>query len=201
LLAQKERERRTLTIHSAGAGDRVVRVGYVVAVPLWKSTYRLTLPPDPTVTKARLQGWAVVENQSGADWKDVDLTLLSGNLVTFKQALYASYYVKRTELPVEVMGRVLPRLDDAAESAVARAPGPLHASAGVVSGSTGPSRADQAPDPPEVTSTELLNQVVHHVPEPVSLPDGEDALIPVIDRAMVAERVSLYEPDVDARRP
>src|SRR5262249_44949066 len=195
LLAQKERERRTLTIHSAGAGDRVVRVGYVVAVPLWKSTYRLTLPPDPMVAKARLQGWAVVENQSGADWKDVDLTLLSGNLVTFKQALYASYYVKRTELPVEVMGRVLPRLDDAAEAAVARASGPLHASAGVVAGSTGPSRADRAPDPPEgtpATSTELLNQVVHHVSEPVSLPDGEVALIPVIDRAMVAERVSLY---------
>jgi hypothetical protein len=194
LLVQKERDRRTLTIHTAGKGDRVVRVGYVVAVPLWKSTYRLTLSTDPAVKKGALQGWAVVENQSGADWTDVDLTLVSGNPVTFKQALYASYYVRRPEIPVEVMGRVLPRLDDAAESATARASSPLQS----------PSRADEAPDPPEVTpatSTELTNQVVLHLPEHVSIPDGEDALIPVIDRATVAERVSLYEPEVDARHP
>src|SRR5262249_17133627 len=121
LLEQKERDRRTLTIHTAGKEERVVRVGYVVAVPLWKSTYRLTLSTDPTVKKGALQGWAVVENQSGADWQDVDLTLVSGNPVTFKQALYASYYVRRPEIPVEVMGRVLPRLEEAAESAAARA--------------------------------------------------------------------------------
>jgi hypothetical protein len=192
LLEQKERDRRTLTIHSAGKGDRVVRVGYVVAVPLWKSTYRLTLSTDPAVKKGALQGWAVVENQSGADWKDVDLTLVSGNPVTFKQALYASYYARRPEIPVEVMGRVLPRLDDAAESATARAVSRLGA------------RADDAADPPAVapaTSTELMNQVVLHLPEPVSIADGEVALIPVIDRAMVAERVSIYEPDADARHP
>jgi hypothetical protein len=46
-----------------------------------------------------------------------------------------------------------------------------------------------------------MNQIVLHLPEPVSIPDGEDALIPVIDRATVVERVSLYEPDVDARHP
>ncbi|APR85847.1 Hypothetical protein A7982_11196 [Minicystis rosea] len=204
LLAQKERERRTLTIHSVGKGDRVVRVGYVVAVPLWKSTYRLTLSADPTVMKGALQGWAVVENQSGADWKDVDLTLVSGNPVTFKQALYASYFVRRPEIPVEVMGRVLPRLDDAAESVAARDPSPPPSPAGMVSGSSGPSRAEEAPDRPEVTpatSTELLNQVVFHLPKPVSIPDGEDALILVIEREIGAERVSLYQPDVEARHP
>jgi hypothetical protein len=194
LLQQKERERRTLTVHSAGKGDRVVRVGYVVAVPLWKSAYRLTLSTDPAVAKGALQGSAVVENQSGADWKDVDLTLVSGNPVTFKQALYASYYVKRPEIPVEVMRRVLPRLDDATESAVARARSALHAHA----------EADEAPDPAEptpATSIELTNQVILHLPEPVSLPDGEDALIPVIDRATAVERISLYAPDLDVRRP
>ena len=37
--------------------------------------------------KARLQGWAVVENLTGGDWKDVDLTLVSGNPVALRQPL------------------------------------------------------------------------------------------------------------------
>jgi hypothetical protein len=188
LLEQKDRDRRTLAIHSAGTGERVVRVGYVVAVPLWKSTYRLMLSTDPTVKNAMLQGWAVVENQSGTDWSGVDLTLVSGNPVTFKQALYASYFVRRPEIPVEVIGRVLPRLDVAAESIAEMAPS---------------CRGSEAPRAPEglATSTELMDQILLHIPEPVSLSDGEDALIPVMERAMVAERISLYEPDVDARHP
>ncbi|MFT3766693.1 MAG: DUF4139 domain-containing protein [Minicystis sp.] len=202
LLQQKERERRTLTIHSAGKGERVLRVGYVVAVPLWKSTYRLTLSTDPMATTGALQGWAVVENQSGADWKNVDLTLVSGNPITFKQALYAAYFVDRPEIPVEVMGRVLPRVEDAARAVAARASSPPPPPAESAPASPVSSRADAAP--PEATlptSTELTNQIVLHLPQPVSIPDGEDALIPVIDRAMPAERVSIYDPDVEERHP
>src|SRR5581483_11521545 len=57
------RRRLTLTLH--GAGRRTVRVGYVVAMPLWKASYRLSLPADPQAGTARLQGWAVLENFSG----------------------------------------------------------------------------------------------------------------------------------------
>ena len=38
--------------------------------------------------KAQLQGWAVLENMSGQDWSKVELTLLSGNPVSFRQAIY-----------------------------------------------------------------------------------------------------------------
>lgn len=186
LLEQKDRDRRTLSIHSAGTGERTVRVGYVVAVPLWKSTYRLMLSTDPAVKRAELQGWAVVENQSGADWEGVDLTLVSGNPVTFKQALYESYYVRRPEIPVEVIGRVLPRLDVAAESIAEMAPS-----------CSGSSRGDGT----VASSVELMDQIVLHLVEPVSISDGEDALIPVLDRAVPAARLSLYQPEVDARHP
>ena len=60
------------------------------------------------------QGWAVLENMSGQDWRDVEPTLVSGNPVTFRQALYAAYYVDRPEVPVEVLGRVLPAPDTGA---------------------------------------------------------------------------------------
>src|SRR5262249_27402290 len=110
-LDQKEREKRRFQVHISGQGERAVRVAYVVAVPVWKSTYRLTLSTDAAAGKGTLQGFAVVDNQSGTDWNDVDLTLVSGNPVTFRQALYEAYYVKRPEIPVEVAGQVLPRLD------------------------------------------------------------------------------------------
>ena len=60
---------------------------------------------------ARLQGWAVLENFSGRAWNDVSLTLLSGNPVTFRQALYESYYVPRQVVPVESGRHVLPPPD------------------------------------------------------------------------------------------
>ena len=111
--AHRTRDRRTLEILSSGKGKRTVRVGYVVAAPLWKASYRLTVT-DEAADKARLQGWAVLENMSGQDWNDVELTIVSGNPVTFRQALYSAYYVHRPEIPVEVLGRVLPSPDTGA---------------------------------------------------------------------------------------
>ena len=106
------RDKRTLRISVAGGKKRVVRVAYVVSVPLWKSTYRLTLPGDGDGTgRGHLQGWAVLENASGRDWQGVELTVVSGNPVTFRQAIYASYYVNRPNVPVEVLGRILPDPD------------------------------------------------------------------------------------------
>ena len=111
--AHRTRDRRTLEILSSGKGKRTIRVGYVVAAPLWKASYRLTVT-DGAADKARLQGWAVLENMSGQEWKDVELTIVSGNPVTFRQALYSAYYVQRPEIPVEVLGRVLPAPDTGA---------------------------------------------------------------------------------------
>ena len=116
LRREASRSMRHITLHSDGTGHRTVRVGYVAAAPLWKATYRLVLPAkdgDP----ARLQGWAVLENQSGADWNGISLTLQYGNPVTFRQAIYQSYYVQRPEVPVEILGRILPNIDTRAQPA------------------------------------------------------------------------------------
>jgi hypothetical protein len=104
-------DRRRLSITVAGTGRRTVRVAYVVQAPLWKTTYRLTLDRDAKVKTGHLQGWAVVENMTGRDWKGVRLALVSGNPVTFRQAIYQAYYVARPEVPVEVLGRILPPAD------------------------------------------------------------------------------------------
>jgi Domain of unknown function (DUF4139) len=107
----RAKDRRQIKLASQGTGTRQVRVGYVVGAPLWKASYRMTLPAGAEAEKAHLQGWAVLENMSGQDWRGVELTLLSGNPVTFRQSIYEAYYVDRPEVPVEVAGRILPRLD------------------------------------------------------------------------------------------
>ncbi len=105
-------DRRLLTVSLPGGGDasRDVSLSYVVSAPVWKTAYRM-VAPKAGETKGLLQGWAVVENMTAGDWKNVDLTLVSGNPVTFRQALYQSYYVDRPEIPVQVFGRIMPRLD------------------------------------------------------------------------------------------
>jgi len=64
-----------------------------------KAAYRMVLPKvgEDKVgeDKARLEGWVVLENMTGNPWKDVAVTLSSASPVTFRQALYSPYYVKR----------------------------------------------------------------------------------------------------------
>lgn len=103
-------ERRVLSVNLLGDGSRDVTLSYVVDAPLWKTAYRLVVP-EAGQTKGMLQGWAVIENMTASDWANVDLTLVSGNPVTFRQSLYESYYVQRPEIPVQVFGRVMPRID------------------------------------------------------------------------------------------
>lgn len=104
-------DQRMMTVSLLGTGARDVELSYVVGAPLWKSAYRLVLP-DENAKQGLLQGWAVIENMTASDWHDVDLTLVSGNPVTYRQDLYQSYYVSRPEIPVQVFGRVMPRVDE-----------------------------------------------------------------------------------------
>src|SRR5476651_2629071 len=115
---------RTLELSTRGQGKRAVRVAYIVSVPVWKASYRMTLPGDAAAPKAALQGWATIENLSGQDWKGVELTLASGRPVAFHQALYEAYYVTRPEIPVEVAGRLMPNVDRGGVAAKAMAPPP-----------------------------------------------------------------------------
>jgi hypothetical protein len=48
--------------------------------------------PDPG---GKLQGWAIVENQTDNDWNDVQLSLVSGRPISFIQDLYHPLYIPR----------------------------------------------------------------------------------------------------------
>ncbi|MCL2715738.1 MAG: hypothetical protein FWD68_14430 [Alphaproteobacteria bacterium] len=98
LRAAQDRSGCDITINLAPGDKRVVRIGYVAEAPVWTAAYRMTLPKTGE-DKARLEGWVVLENMTGNPWKEVAVTLSSASSVTFRQALYSPYYVKR---PVDV---------------------------------------------------------------------------------------------------
>jgi hypothetical protein len=61
-----------------------LQVGYVARSPVWRPSYRLVVRPKG---QAELQAWGIVENLSGEDWKDVDLTLVAGAPLAFESQL------------------------------------------------------------------------------------------------------------------
>ncbi len=84
-------EKRTVTIESLGAVSEVA-ASYVVPTPIWKTSYRLIFDERE---KPLLEGWAIVDNTSGEDWTNVQLSLVSGLPVSFISRLYEPRYVSR----------------------------------------------------------------------------------------------------------
>jgi hypothetical protein len=76
---------RELAITLSGGGSRQVSVSYVIPSPVWKVSYRLDL--GDASSPARFQGWAIVDNDSDEDWRNVELSLAAGRPVCFTQEL------------------------------------------------------------------------------------------------------------------
>jgi len=98
-------QKKAVSIHFAGDGKRNVRVGYVIENPIWKTSYRLVLDKKEA---PYLQGWAVVENPSDEDWKDVRMALVSGRPISFQMDLYQPLYVPRPTVELELFASLRP---------------------------------------------------------------------------------------------
>ncbi|HHU37191.1 MAG TPA: DUF4139 domain-containing protein [Treponema sp.] len=104
LLSERTGDSRLLRINLSGTGDRELSLGYVVSSPVWKVSYRLDLSNKTPA----LQGWAIIDNASDYDWKNVELTLVSGRPVSFIQQLYPPFYLQRPEVPLSIAGAAKP---------------------------------------------------------------------------------------------
>jgi hypothetical protein len=97
LAASHAQDKKSVTLNFLGEGEREVRVGYIQEAPVWKTSYRLVLDDEGTPL---VQGWAIVENTTDADWQDVRLSLVSGRPISFTMDLYSPLYAQR---PVETL--------------------------------------------------------------------------------------------------
>jgi hypothetical protein len=122
-------DKKPVTINFRGEGERRVRLGYVVETPVWKTSYRLILGDEkkegekggaaeaekkagdkpPLPGDGKLQGWAIVENQTDSDWNDVQLSLVSGRPISFIQDLYQPLYVPRPVVQPELYASLRPQ--------------------------------------------------------------------------------------------
>ncbi|MGA3328670.1 MAG: carboxypeptidase regulatory-like domain-containing protein [Terriglobia bacterium] len=114
---------RRLTISAAGTGEREIFVSYISEVPVWKSTYRILLDQKHG-DKPLVQGWAVVDNTIGEDWKDVQLSLVAGAPQSFVQNISQPMYVRRPEVPLPESAMLTPQTHESAMNAPAPPPPP-----------------------------------------------------------------------------
>ncbi len=105
LAKSHDTQKKAVSITFTGDGKRQVRVGYVIENPIWKTSYRLVLDKKE---KPFLQGWAVVENPSDEDWKDVRMSLVSGRPISFQMDLYQPLYVPRPVVEPELFASLRP---------------------------------------------------------------------------------------------
>jgi hypothetical protein len=142
--SSRARDLRRLTISATGNGDREIFVSYISEVPVWKSTYRIILSEKPN-EKPLLQGWAIVDNTVGEDWRDVQLSLIAGAPQSFIQDISRPLYTRRPVVPLPQAAMLNPQTQEASMSAPSAAP--VASETVEVSGesaltmSTGPGRA------------------------------------------------------------
>ena len=115
LAGARDVDKKPVRISFTGTGDRRVRLGYVVETPVWKTSYRLVLSPrqdNGAATKpvdGQLQGWAIVENQTDNDWTNVQMKLVSGRPISFREDLYQPLYVPRPIVEPELFASLRPQ--------------------------------------------------------------------------------------------
>ncbi|MBF5042214.1 DUF4139 domain-containing protein [Aggregicoccus sp. 17bor-14] len=208
-------ERRTVELALDGRAHQLA-VGYVVEQPIWRPTYRVVVGKSGL----ELQAWGIVQNLSGEDWRDVQLSLVAGAPIAYRATLEAPVTPGRPLL--EDSGEVfagVPR----GESVLAQAPGTLvvpgeaptvdvgSTSTGVNVGKdfvrniavvrpTGKAGAGR--------SFEALAAVArasaaggttrYELPHPVSIPDASASMVLLASRTVPGEAVLLFSPDPGA---
>lgn len=183
-------EKRSVFIDSTGSQSRNLIAGYVIPMPVWKSSYRLIFGEGGAAT---FEGWAIVDNVTGEDWMNVRLSVVSGRPVSFVSRLYEPRYVPRPEadLPEEkaaapavysggVVGGVMADSKTMARRPMA-APA-LQEREEAVSSSVAP--ATQARDLGELFEYSFST--------PVTVRKGESAMLPFLQQKIAARKLLIY---------
>jgi hypothetical protein len=214
-LAQaRDQDKKPVQVSFEGKGDRRVRLGYVVETPIWKTSYRLVLSKDQ---KPKLQGWAIVENQTDNDWNGVQLSLVSGRPISFVQDLYQPLYAKRPTVTPELYAGLTPQRY---EDGIALAKKPEQMAAQRLRSVAGAPAATAAPAPglqtrdyadlaeidatssvSAVASAAKVGELFQYTVGNVSLPRQKSAMIPIITDDIEIEKVSIYNQSVLPKNP
>ncbi len=233
-------DKKTVSLNFLGDGKRQVRVGYIQEAPIWKTSYRLVLKDD---AKPFLQGWAIVENTTEEDWKEVRLTLVSGRPISFIMDLYRPLYLDRPVVVPELFASLRPQrydqdlagkdadfrraADEQSEKAKqlasgedrarrglgrgeAKADGALFGGAGGFGAAGAAPPASRPAEQPwnigqgvqSAAQAENVGELFQYeIESAVTLPRQQSAMLPIVNGAVEAEKVSIYNPGVHSKHP
>ena len=154
-----------------------LRLTYVTGAPAWKPSYRVVVGKTGEVS---LEGWAIVDNASGEDWKDVRLGVGASSAMSFRFDLKGLRNVERDTL------------DDQNQFA--------QSARGPAAKTKAEDRAAAASAP----STEPIGTSHFESTSPMSVPKGTSAMVSILRTPTEGEVVYLYDPrnpKADARFP
>jgi hypothetical protein len=224
LASSRDQDVRRMSISTAGDGERGLLVSYISEVPVWKSTYRIVVPADG---KPLLQGWAIVDNTVGEDWKNVELSLVAGAPQSFVQELSQPYYTRRPVVALPENAMVTPQTYEATmekkkedarlkEPTRIPAPGPPRPmksiSVGVVGGvpggayrmnstvevSTNPDLNTREAAMTVAQTAELGDLFEYKLKDRITIQKNQSALVPILQSRVDAEKVSVWNPSQSA---
>ena len=208
ILFQKHRkDEKTLIIKPTGEGMQNLLVSYVAEAPVWKATYRIVLPDAGKAASPFLQGWAIVDNVSRTDWKEVELSLVSGSPISFIQNLYDPQFKKRPVVQMEKEAPVAPTLSEGGIRAdrMQMAAAPMARAEGDRLKSFAPGREKEGAPVEEVNLDQEMRELKadtvtrevgemfeYRIDHPVTIERNRSALVPIVAKEIDGEAVDLY---------
>lgn len=223
LAAGHDTQKKTVAVTFDGDGERKARVAYLMETPVWKTSYRLVLDEE---RGPLLQGWAIVENTTDHDWTGVRLSLVSGRPISFTMDLYQPLYATRPVVEPELYASLRPPVYEGAMQAGGESE--ARAQAEAKRSRRGPAKADMAaemarPGPPAAAPPMMLREeaplnlaqgvgpgasgaatgeLFQYVMEtPVTLARQTSAMLPILTQRVEGQKVSIYNPAVQAKHP
>jgi hypothetical protein len=212
LFQKHQKNGKTVTITPTGQGPQELLVSYIMEVPVWKATYRIVLPDAEKGDTPFLQGWAIVDNVSGEDWKEVQLSLVSGMPVSFIQDLYAPQFKKRPELKVDNEDAVAPAVPELAmgeNRVMMAAPAAPRAKSDALKKEAAVRRYAPQADmeqsirklKAQTVTRELGDMFEYRIDHPVTIDQNHSALVPIVSKDIEGQAVDLYNEKTQRLHP
>lgn len=189
-------ESRTVQVSVTGRAEEL-RVSYVIPAPTWRVSYRLAR----SAQGATFLAWGIVHNPADEDLDDLDLTLTTGQPVSFDIDLYHPRNVRR--VVVEESSRALAAAPTQFERARSAPPPARPASApmagGPPPGAPAPQArammqafADRAADASASSYEDRGELFEYHVAQKVSLKRGSSAMVPLFAAPLEAKKERIW---------
>lgn len=213
-LASGEWKPTDVAIRFGRDGNHDITLAYVVEMPIWKPAYRVIVDGDDLL----LQGWAVVDNTSGVDWNDVQLSLTAGTPLSFRYDLHTPIYVDRPDMTgYGVVSTEMLRPPEPIAASLSRNPAMPAAAPAPVTDMAGGYRREMAESMADgrgqgasyvgfddyessvgesAAITEVASLFRFDIPGRVTLPDQSSTMVTLINSRVGGQDALVYQPDV-----